>query len=105
MSPEGVRSPGEHTRERIEAAAGKELAISLNANPSTGYSWEASFDDRFISLVRQDYRRASRLIGGGGTSTFTFLALVQGRTVITMRYRRPWEPEAVKVAEYEIEIA
>ena len=89
----------------LQAERGKELEITLDANPTTGHSWEAAFDQEHLVMVRQEYRAASDRIGGGGEAKFTFRPIKQGRTNVVLRYMRPWEREAVEILTYEVVIS
>jgi inhibitor of cysteine peptidase len=89
----------------LQAEVGKELVITLDANPTTGHSWAASFDQEHLAMVGQEYRATSDRIGGGGKAEFTFRPIKQGRASLVLRYMRPWEREAVKVLTYEIVIS
>lgn len=91
--------------DHIQTKVGKGFEIALDANPTTGYSWEVSFDEGLLQLVGQRYERTSDLIGGGGKATFVFKSLKAGKGTITMRYRRPWEPDAIEVLRYEVIIS
>jgi len=90
--------------EILQVELGNELVLVLDANPTTGYSWEASFDEEHIALLKQEYRQTSDLVGGGGKVVFTFRPVKQGRGSISLRYRRPWEPEAIRTLDYEVTI-
>ena len=69
--------------------------ISLESNPTTGYSWQAEFDAEFLELVNEDFSSDSALLGAGGIQKFEFLALKQGQVDVTMIYKRPWEEESI----------
>ena len=70
---------------------GKTFTISLESNPTTGYSWQAEFDPEYLELVNTGFVTDSSLIGAGGVESFEFLALKQGQVEVTMIYKRPWE--------------
>ncbi len=84
----GFMSPGD----TIKTKKGDTFSISLESNPTTGYSWQPQFDSNYVQLVNSDYTPSQpHLIGGGGKETFEFLALQSGQTEITFSYMRPWE--------------
>jgi inhibitor of cysteine peptidase len=89
---------------QIRAEVGEEFEITLDANPTTGYSWEASFDDTFLQLIEQRYERTSDLIGGGGHAVFAFKFLRTGKGTITMEYRRPWESGYKEIRKFEVSV-
>jgi inhibitor of cysteine peptidase len=87
----------------IKANLGKEFAISLEANPTTGYAWEAKFDDNFLKLKKEIFKSFSPgTIGKGGKEEFIFLPIKTGKTVVKMIYKRPWEKKAVNRKEFLI---
>lgn len=75
-------------------ARGNSLTLMLNSNPTTGYRWTASYDDKMLTLVSKDYQQAGNgnLLGQGGKDIWRFQALQAGTTEIKMIYSRPWEP-------------
>lgn len=80
----------------IKANLGKEFAISLKANPTTGYVWESKFDENFLKLKKEIFKPFSpEAVGTGGKEEFTFLPIKTGKTRVKMLYKRPWEKKAV----------
>lgn len=83
----------------------EEFKIPLESNPSTGYKWEASFDDGFLKLKADRFNRpAKALIGAGGTQTFVFLPVKQGETKIRFVYKRHWEKTNAREKTFRIYI-
>jgi inhibitor of cysteine peptidase len=89
---------------RLHVDLGCKFRIHLESNPSTGYSWDATYDKGYIELEDEDYQRTSYAIGGGGVMEFTFIALKKGRTALIMRLKRPWEEEEIKILNFDIVI-
>ena len=83
----------------IEIKQGQEFVIALGSNPTTGYSWQANFDESLLKLVESNYGpgKESRegLVGAGGIEYFKFRALGKGQSEITLIYKRPWEEESI----------
>jgi inhibitor of cysteine peptidase len=79
--------------------AGGTFDIALEANPSTGYSWELNDPDPEASLLAQvgeptfvsDNPSAA---GAGGTLTFTFQAVDKGEMLVKFVYLAPGVDEA-----------
>jgi len=69
------------------------LILELEANPTTGFTWELdTLDEGVLRLVGEPaYRSDSDLPGSPGTMTFTFEAAGPGETELRMVYHRPWE--------------
>ncbi|MCX6011484.1 MAG: protease inhibitor I42 family protein [Chloroflexi bacterium] len=82
--------------EDIKIGVGQEFIIALGSNPSTGYSWEASYDETMLELVggEPEYEAdevGDDVVGAGGVELFRFLALAAGETEITLVYAQHWE--------------
>jgi inhibitor of cysteine peptidase len=84
------------------------VAITLEGNITTGYSWEYTMQpEGIVTEVESEYQPAGAgRTGAGGTFTFRFQALNPGETEINFYYRRPWEKEtaAASQATYRITI-
>jgi len=84
------------------------ILIALESNPSTGYSWEASYDETRLELVEETYELGEYakqgLVGAGGTELFRFKALKSGEANITMEYKRPWEEEVLEQKVFTVEV-
>jgi len=83
--------------ETIEVTVGEEFVISLDSNPSTGYSWEVTSSlPAWLELIGSEYIPTPTdppVIGGGGTEEWTFRANAAGTATVTFEYRRPWEKD------------
>jgi len=86
------------------AEVGEIFTISLESNPTTGYSWQAEFDAEFLELVSEDFSSNSTLLGAGGVQKFEFRALKQGQLQVTMLYKRPWEDEPIDTKVIDVKI-
>lgn len=84
------------------------ILIALESNPTTGYSWQASFDSAALELVEQTYELGDYAnegaVGAGGTELFRFKALESGTFQITFDYERPWEDESIDQKTFTVEI-
>ncbi|NYT01701.1 MAG: protease inhibitor I42 family protein [Methanosarcinales archaeon] len=93
----------------VDCLLGEDFYISLESNPTTGYSWAASFDEEALTLVDQThvpYEQPSGLMGGGGRDLFTFQGLRPGETTVKMTYSRPWENATMpKIRTYVVRVA
>jgi len=86
------------------AEVGETFTISLESNPTTGYSWQAEFDAESLELVSEDFSSDSTLLGAGGVQKFEFRALKQGQFQVTMIYKRPWENESIDTKVIDVKI-
>lgn len=103
-----VRDDFTDPKKPIEVAAGGEFTIVLGLNRTTGYQWDLAkpLDKDRVELVRNEYKiqQNGGRVGAGGKEVWTFKALGNGKTKITMKYMRPWEKNAsgVKTVTFEI---
>jgi inhibitor of cysteine peptidase len=93
----------------MEVKAGEEFAISVYANPSTGYEWQLAkpLDTQFLQLSGTEYlTEDTTLIGAGCEQQWTFKALKPGSTNISLQYLRSWEKGVppVKIEEFVVNI-
>ena len=77
-----------------------QFVVSLPANPTTGFQWTvSSYDTSKFKLKGAQYtHKATKLIGAGGTMTFTF-ALIKGQTypkstTMSFSYGRSWDAKS-----------
>lgn len=86
---------------------GNTLEIALSANPTTGYTWHSEVsDESVISLKDSSYKEdehESGMTGVGGTQTYIFEGIKEGRCEISLLYYRNWEKEE-HTADYLISI-
>jgi inhibitor of cysteine peptidase len=82
------------TSSPIDVSMGDTFTISLESNPSTGYTWELSapLDDAVVVSLGSDHRAGEGSgVGVAGHQLFTFEAVGKGSTTIGLQYVRPWE--------------
>ena len=84
----------------IRAELGQTFSISLESNPTTGYTWTVDFDQRFLiggtELKSTINPMRPALIGAGGRQIFSFKPIKEGQTIISAVYKRPWEETAAE---------
>jgi len=88
----------------VDVASGDKITITLEGNPTTGYSWEVSaIDPAMVELVGEpDYKSDSKALGSGGVYTFTFKAAGAGTTNIKLVYHRSWEEDVEPAKVFEV---
>ena len=75
--------------------------ISLDGNPTTGYSWYFAgygYGDDIVSLKDSEYKENNNkdgLVGVGGVFDFAFSAQKEGEAELIFEYKRPWEDAAL----------
>jgi inhibitor of cysteine peptidase len=81
---------------QISMRPGEILTLTLESNPTTGYSWQVMELDSAVLTQEGDpeYKQSSGaegLVGAGGTETFRFKAVGSSETTLELGYMRPWE--------------
>jgi len=83
---------------------GSSFILYLASNHTTGYAWQAQFDDELLELVETNSEPSSQAIGAGGVESFEFRALKKGDTEITMVYKRSWEEGCLQKVIFSVHI-
>ncbi len=92
----------------INIGVNQKFVIALDSNPTTGYIWQASYDESLLQLVGKSYEMGKAAeqgaVGAGGVEYFQFKALKTGETEITLVYKRPWEEETLDQKVFAVNI-
>ena len=83
------------------------LAVRLDSNPSTGYSWQVSqVDDAVLKQQGepQFIQPADAPPGAGGAQVFLFTAAAGGSTTLTLVYKRSFEPNVAPVQTFTVQV-
>jgi predicted secreted protein len=88
----------------VRVAAGERFVVALEGNPSTGYTWQVSADEQYLTLLAQEFEPHGEGVGASGQEIFRFRALSPGQATITCEYRRPWDRAARDTASFEVRI-
>lgn len=74
---------------------GKEMSLTFDTNPTTGYDWQYELKDGEAELIldRQDEKKgnSSDVAGAGFKRTYFFRASKAGKVTLSFIYKRPWE--------------
>lgn len=86
-----------------------EFTLTLQSNPTTGYSWFlVKYDSGMISAVSHKYVAPdSKLMGASGYEVWTFKVSPAAFTVprtskVVMQYARPWEKHSGSKSVFKI---
>jgi inhibitor of cysteine peptidase len=93
-TPAPVPSTFNNAGQPITVPIGVSFTISVSSNPSTGYSWVASYDHSLLQLIKQSTPSESGLMGASGTENFEFKGMRAGNTAVYLNYQRGWEPNS-----------
>ena len=92
----------------INIGTNQEFIIALDSNPTTGYSWQASYDESMLELVGKSYEMGEQAkqgaVGAGGVEYFQFKAVKAGNTEITLDYQRSWEEQSTDQKVFTVNI-
>ena len=94
--------------QKIEIGVGDQFIVALESNPTTGYQWEADFDQSFLRLVQDEFEpdeAEEGMVGVGGKQRFTFEGLKTGETELTLTYKRSWEEDFADQKVFVVSIA
>ena len=94
----------------IEVANGESIVIRLDANSTTGYSWQQApgLDESVVKLVSESYQQATAspdMVGVGGTDTWAYQAVGAGTTTIALAYQRASDPTAAQSFTVNVTVA
>src|SRR5438093_243763 len=109
--PTAVRIDERNADAPIALARNQTLVVTLEANITTGYRWEAisGFAPVLSELPTPDYAARpspTPVAGAPGDMTFRFRAENPGTTNLAFAYRRPFEPNAepAKTLRYDVTV-
>ena len=93
----------------VKVAVGGTVTLTLEANPTTGFSWTGvdKVDKDILKLERNDYKEKDHpagMVGVGGRDTIVYRALKQGKAKIDLTYMQPWEPDSEFNTKYSVTV-
>lgn len=90
----------------IELQVGQVLTFTLDANPSTGYTWEMTkLDQKILQQIGEaEFTPDSTLPGAGGQQVFRFKAVSAGQTSLNLIYHRPWEKDVAPLKTFSLQV-
>lgn len=77
----------------VSMPQGTVFRVSLEGNPTTGYTWNATLSDG-LELLDSDfatYEHTEGMVGVGGTFSWDVVAKETGTQTFSAIYMRPWE--------------
>ena len=75
-------------------SAAHSVTVTIDSNPTTGFSWEAVQNDTFFDIENVFIAdpQTEPVSGSGGVQIFTLTPVKPGKAEVTFTYLRPWEP-------------
>ncbi len=95
---------------QIELEQGQILVVTLQSNPTTGYSWQqAENQEPFLEKMgepqfTQTPTDGPPVVGAGGWEIFRFKAVSVGQMTLQLGYRRSWEEGVDPILTFSIEV-
>ena len=88
----------------IEINSGKNIHLTLEGNPTTGYQWQIiDNNDSVLKLMGEpEYKSDSNLVGSSGVYNFTFSSQQPGQTKLKLGYLRSWETGKEPLEFFEV---
>jgi len=89
----------QHISQEVQVPAGDSFTVTLCSNPTTGFQWEsAQISDQTV-LQQSDHKFEAPEYNGDmppppgspGKEIWTFQALKEGKSTISIEYSQPWE--------------
>ena len=105
-NPSVIRINEADAGKTIELSTGDTLELSLEGNPTTGYTWEVLSGQALLEQMSEvEFSAASQqLVGSSGQMLFKFEAVAAGETILEMAYLRPFERDVEPLQSYSINI-
>jgi inhibitor of cysteine peptidase len=91
----------------MQLKKGQTLVVTLEGNPTTGYSWEVAepLDEQVLQQVGEaEFKQESDLVGAGGVQILRFEAVNAGQITLKLVYHRPWEKDEEPLETYSIQV-
>ena len=91
----------------VTAAPGQTLEVVLDANPSTGYTWEVVESPEFLTSEGEptfESEAEEGQVGAGGKQTLKFAVTATGKGELSLEYVRPWENDVAPAETFKVEV-
>lgn len=91
---------------QIEIEQGQILVITLEANPTTGYTWEMiEGEEQILQQVGEiEFQPDSKLIGAPGIQTLRLEAVNVGKITLKLIYHQPWEENVDPLETFSVQV-
>ena len=105
-APDEVQLTAADDGSTVKLKTGQIVTVTLEANPTTGYTWAVAEPSDGQIVLRQvgelEFEPESDLIGAGGVQIIKFEVVNPGQTVLTLVYHRPWETDVAPLKTFAV---
>jgi predicted secreted protein len=107
--PEVVNVNDSDNGSQVTLRQGQILAVTLESNPSTGYSWdriekENSILEKFGDTLYFPSEDDDGIVGAGGWEILYFKSINIGQETLELVYRRSWETDVEPAKTFSIDV-
>jgi inhibitor of cysteine peptidase len=102
-----VKATMDDNGSEMQLKKGQTLVVTLEGNPTTGYSWEVEepLDEQVLRQVGEaEFKAESEALGAGGVQILRFEAVNAGQITLKLVYHRPWEKDVEPLETYSIQV-
>lgn len=91
---------------RVSIRMGQQLHISLDANPTTGYTWaiDGAVPEQLEIVDSPQFTARSAALGAGGTEVWSFRGVRPGDCMLRLKNWRSFEPSTPPLHEFVVRI-
>ncbi len=106
---DGIQLGADDNGTQIALKKGQTVVITLESNPTTGYSWQMAPSDDGVLVQAgeaefEENPRGKDMVGVGGAETLRFEAKESGQTTLELVYRRPWEKDEKPIETFSVQV-
>lgn len=103
--PKQIELSMQHNGQEVKLRKGQILVITLEGNPTTGYTWAVAEPTDILRQVGEiKFKPQSDMLGAGGVQIIKFEALKAGETTLNLVYHRPWEKGVEPLKTFSINV-
>jgi inhibitor of cysteine peptidase len=104
--PATVNVSEQNAISNVQQQVGDRLVVTLDGNPTTGYSWEVASNDPAIlrPIGEAQVTPDTSALGSGGKVTRQFEAVGAGQMPLKLIYHRPFETGVAPLKTFEMTV-
>jgi len=91
-------------RQSVRVDANEQVTLEIAGAATTGYLWEVSLKSPAVELLEHRFQPNLESFGGAGLDRFVVRASKPGVQKLILALRAPWEREAIKEFELELNV-